>query len=138
MKRVGIDYLEAFDFEDADRRRQAAKHADRVQIPKADYGDGDDKEVFIFADHQAKREKYKAELARLEFEEQIGKLIEAEAVDREWFQLARMVRDALLNIPARLAGVVASESDQRKVHDLIEKEIRQVLTELSHDKVQAA
>ena len=145
LKRVGIDYMMPFDHTEADRRRQAARYADRAQFSKPIYSDpdaplgsqrngansGDEGSEFgIFSEIQAKREHYRSEIARLEFEERIEKLVEKEQVREEAFHLARLVRDAMLNIPSRIAGILAAESDQRKVHDLLENEIRQALEAL--------
>lgn len=47
------------------------------------------------------------------------------------FNKARTVRDNLLNIPGRLAPLVAAESDERRCFALIDQEIRQALVELT-------
>lgn len=62
-----------------------------------------------------------------------GKLVEADEIRIAAFRKARVVRDGLLNLPERLAAVLAAESDANKVHELLTTEIRQVLTELSDD-----
>lgn len=148
LKRVGIDYMQPFDFDDADRRRTAMRHADRAPFAKPIYldpvvpsagADDDGSEPVrpskdpVFAQIQARKEHYRAELARLEFEERIGQLVEKQTVESSAFRLARLVRDAMLNIPARLAGILAAETDQRRVHDLLEQEIRQALEALAVD-----
>jgi hypothetical protein len=38
----------------------------------------------------------------------------------------------MLNIPNRLAAVLAAETDPRRVHDLLSTEIRKALTEFSN------
>lgn len=153
LKRVGIDYMQDFDFAEADRRRQAARSADRMPFAKPIYleppssppggdddkpNEADEQKNPVYAEHQAKRELYRAELTRLEFEERIGRLIQAEAVAAEWFRLTRIVKDAVMNVPSRLAGVLASVNDERKVHDLLEAELRQTLEALTTEKQQAA
>jgi hypothetical protein len=142
LKRVGIDYMQEFDFADADRRRTAARSADRIPFAKPVYDDRqpdqssnplDDEDEggeFVFSKNQAKREHYKAEIARLEYEERIKKLVRVDLVEAEWFRLARLIRDAVLNVPARVAGILAAESDQHKVHGILEKELRQALESL--------
>ncbi|HMS82267.1 MAG TPA: hypothetical protein PKD12_01280 [Nitrospira sp.] len=133
--RVGVDYLNPFDFKEADRRIQEARHADREPFTKAVYGSLTDDEPLDeatkkdpkFIESQARREMFKANLTELEYLEQVGTLIKAEDVDREWFELARLVRDTMLNIPARIADQLAHETDQRKVQDLLEQEIYQAL-----------
>ena len=146
LARLGIDYLNPFDFDDADRRFEAARHADRAAFSSTNYGETDDdsdvdeetKNHPKFIESQARREMFKANLTELEYLEQVGKLIPAEEVDREWFELARLVRDTMLNIPARIADQLAHETDQRKVQDLLEQEIYQALETISSKQAQAA
>lgn len=143
LKRLGIDYMQEFDFADADRRRAAARSADRMPFAKPipghepqvhaqdDDEDDNDGATFIFSENQAKREHYKAELVRLEFDERIGKLTRTDLIEQEAFRIGRQVRDAMLNIPDRLAGVLAAETDQRNIHNILTKEIRQALEALT-------
>lgn len=150
LRRVGVDYMQPFEFAAADRMREAMRHADRAPFSKPIYSDpslpvdtghkqdsagrGDSEQANgknpVFAAIQARKEHYRAELARLELEERIGKLVDKEKVEAEAFRVGRLVRDSMLNIPSRLAGILAAETDQRRVHDLLEKEIRQALEAL--------
>lgn len=145
LRRVGIDYLQPFDFAEADKRREAARHADREAFATPIYNSNTDDEVDPetkkhpkFIESQARREMFKANLTELEYLEQVGKLIPAEEVDREWFELARLVRDTMLNIPARIADQLAHETDQRKVQDMLEAEIYQALEAIAAKEAQAA
>lgn len=148
LRRVGIDYREPFDFADADRRREAARHADRVPFskPKPFYSQSDAganpsgdppgtdqpaPQLQSFSEVQTRERHFKAELARLEFEERIGKLVSVEKVEAEAFRTGRQVRDAMLNIPDRVAGILAAETDQRNIHVILTKEIRQTLEALA-------
>ena len=154
LKRVGVDYFEPFDFALADRLREAARHADRVPLSEPTYGRPDsvsspelpDDQILgqgpygitgpaikSFAEAQARERHFKAKLAELEYEERAGKLVEVEKVEAEAFRIGQQVRDAILNVPSRLSGIVAAESDQRKVHDLLERELRQALEALAVD-----
>jgi phage terminase Nu1 subunit (DNA packaging protein) len=141
---VGINYMEPFDFAQADRLRQAMRHAARAPFSKMIYvdpaaptteEDREDPESKdpAFAEIQKRREHFRAELARLDFEERTGTLVLKDAVSAEWFRIARLVRDAMLNIPSRLAGILTAESDQRTVHNLLEAEIRQALEALADE-----
>lgn len=149
LKRVGIDYFKPFEFSEADRLREAARHADRAKFAKPIYLDpgedpfGDDpgnddpaaSNNPAIAKSQAKKEEFRAKLVELEYEERVGTLVRKDEVEKEMFQIGRLVRDAVLNVPSRLAGIIAAESDQRKVHDLLERELRQALEALSiHDQ----
>lgn len=145
LRRVGIDYMASFDFEDADRRRAAMRHADRAPFTKPIYADpappidpeghedsaGPAVKTPAFAEVQTRKEHYRAELARLQFEQATGQLVEKDKVEAEAFRVGRLVRDAVLNIPSRLAGILAAETDQRRVHDLLEQELRQALEALA-------
>lgn len=149
LQRVGVDYMQAFDFDEADRLRKAARHADREQFSKPIYvkqgenplgDDGDDPDFSpdslkdpAIAKSQAKKEEFRAKLVELEYEERVGTLVKKSEVEKEAFRVGRLVRDAVLNVPSRLAGILAAESDQRKVHDLLEKELRQALEALAID-----
>ena len=68
----------------------------------------------------------------LENQEKRGQLIDAAEARREAYRCARSVRDALLNIPDRLAAELAAESDVTRVHIRLDGEIRQAL-ELLHE-----
>ncbi len=80
---------------------------------------------------RAVRETYNAKLTRLEYEEKTGKLLNAEDVAKDAFALARRVRDRLLNIPSRMASVLASETDSKAIEALLSQELRIALEELS-------
>ena len=54
-----------------------------------------------------------------------------EAVSREVFQIVRTARDAFKNLPPRVSGILAAETDQGKIHILLTTEIHQILEGLS-------
>ena len=80
---------------------------------------------------RAVRETYNAKLTRLDYEERTGKLLNAEDVAKDAFAVARRVRDRLLNIPSRMASVLASETDGKVIEHLLTQELRVALEELS-------
>lgn len=98
-----------------------------VQEPAEDVADvtGDDGETYMEA--KARHERLKADLAALDLAEKEGRLVEAAAVEREAFRVARLVRDGILNIPDRIAGDLAAEDDQFRIHQLLTGEIRKAL-----------
>jgi hypothetical protein len=53
------------------------------------------------------------------------------AADKETFEIIRRARDKFLNIPARLAGILAAESDQARVFEVLTRELHQALEDLS-------
>jgi len=83
-----------------------------------------------FMESKAKRESFLAELARLEYEQKSGTLVQVDDVKRESFRVARIVRDSMLNIPDRVAAELAAETDPFKVQQRLSAEIRLALIEL--------
>lgn len=75
--------------------------------------------------------KAKADRAQLDLALRAGHLYEKEAMDKAMFERGRQVRDALLSIPDRVAGIIAAEMDQTKVHALLYKELHQALVDLT-------
>jgi hypothetical protein len=102
----------------------APKHA-----PKPDAAAGGP----TYAQSRAVRELYLARLAKIEFEERAGKLISRDEVTVAAFTKARTVRDNLLNIPDRVAAMLAAETDPVRTHQILTDEIRKALIELSGD-----
>lgn len=88
-------------------------------------------ESISMADARAMKERYLALMAKLEYEMESGKLIEAEDARRAAFAAARKARDMLLTMADRLAPVVAGLSDQFQCHQAITAEVRRVCDELS-------
>ena len=84
---------------------------------------------------RAIREAYAARLAKLEFEERTGKLLNADEVKVKHFNLARLLRDRIQQIPRKVApqivAAVVVQPDQRVVEDLLMEAIREALEELS-------
>lgn len=85
--------------------------------------------------HRAKsaREAIEARRAQVLLERLMGELVAVADVKREYFAIARTVRDGLLALPDRLAPTLAVEGDARQVHELLAAEIEQVLHGLSRD-----
>ncbi len=131
LERVGINYLAFFDFAEADRRREAWVRANcdsSINVHSVD-----DPIAGSLGEAQTRERHFKANLAELEYQERITQLVRKADVEREAFRVGRLVRDAILNVPSRLAGILASESDQRKVHDLLDRELCQALEALALD-----
>ena len=78
-----------------------------------------------------KSEVEKAKLLEIKARAEAGKYVDADEVKVAAFNRARVVRDSLLNIPERLAAVLAAEEDASRVHALLHAEIRSALEDLS-------
>ncbi len=84
-----------------------------------------------YARARAVRENYLARLAKIEFEERSGKLVSRDEVQVAAFNKFRTFRDGMLNIPDRVAAVLAAESDPARVHEILAIEIRKALLEFA-------
>ena len=78
-----------------------------------------------------KTEVERGKLLEIRARAESGKLVSADEVKIAAFRRARIVRDGMLNLPDRLAAILAAEHDATKVHTLMTTEIRTVLVELS-------
>ena len=120
------------DVEQADREWD--RNTSPVNAPKrAPRGGGGAAGGPTYAQSRAVRELYLARLAKIEFEERAGKLVSRDQVTVAAFTKARTVRDNLLNIPDRVAAVLAAETDPVRTHQILTDEIRKALIELSGD-----
>ena len=84
---------------------------------------------------RAVREHYQARLAKLEYEEKVGSLISKDEVQVATFNQFRQYRDGMLNIPDRVAAMLAAETDAAKCYEILATEIRKALNEFSDSPV---
>lgn len=106
-----------------------SKGGNRMTAKPAELHEDGDTAAASYAKSRAKREAYAAELARLEVQEKLGTLVDADEVKRAAFSTARQIRDGLLNMPDRLAAELAAMTDQFEIHRVLTEEIRRVLTD---------
>lgn len=79
---------------------------------------------------RAVRERASADIITLRAAQMAGTLIEVEAVAKTWASIASDVRTAMLQIPARLAPLLA-QRDQHTVRTTLDTEIRAALERLA-------
>lgn len=77
------------------------------------------------------REEAEAEMAALAVMERRGQLVSREKVRAELGRRLAGLREALLQMPARMQSVLAAETDEAKVHDLLQDEIFSVLAHVA-------
>ena len=135
LEKVGINYAKPFNFSKADR--QIAAMGDPARAPftkraiKANGKVNGKGSGGTYANYRKQREKWKAEEAEIKVRKMASELIEVEKVKQIVFEQSRQVRDAIQSIPDRLAGIVAAEMDQAKVHAILTKELHQALEGLT-------
>jgi hypothetical protein len=80
-----------------------------------------------------KNEVERGKLLEAKVKSEIGQLVSAEAVRNAMFAKGRIIRDGILNVPGRVSSLLATINDASKIHEILMKELREVLTELSRD-----
>ena len=94
----------------------------------------DNRKAVDFAAARTMREAFRAKMAKMEYEEKAGKLTDATKVREDAFRAGRIIRDALLGIPDRLADILAAEQDPRQVRQCLQDELESALEQLTHSK----
>lgn len=90
--------------------------------------------LLTYEEARRRRELAEAQKAELQLAELQGDLIRTADVRAAYAKRAAGLREALLQIPARLAAVVAAEGDQAKCHDILQAELHQVLGQITTEE----
>ena len=109
------------------RRRRVPKNADIAAIGAIG---GQETLSTMLLKSRIKTEVERGKMAELDRRRREGELVERSEVEEAAFSNARRVRDALMNIPGRVASLYAAETDPHKIHQNLEDEIRTVLIDL--------
>lgn len=91
-----------------------------------------------FFNAQRRKEIALANLRELEEKLKCGSLIEVDAVRVEWGKHISAVKNSLLLLPSKLAPKLATSTEVLKCQHLLDKALRDVLTELSDYQANAA
>nr|WP_295741507.1 hypothetical protein [uncultured Acidocella sp.] len=130
LQAAAREYLASRDIGRGQRRaNEAASDGAAPHAPPA----AEDEKIESYQKSAARLQHYKAALAEIEYQIQTGTLVRKDDLDREVFRFHRSIRDKLLNIPDRTAAILAAETDQVKVHAILTKEIRRVLSVLADE-----
>ena len=84
-----------------------------------------------YAEARARKETAMAGLRELQLKVRTGELVTKESVRAATFDVNRRTRDTLYNLPPRVSGILAAETDQDKIYAILMKEIAQIMEELS-------
>jgi len=91
---------------------------------------GDDDDDAGYWHSKARRERAEADLAELKLAEQRAELVRAQDVYVELARVFATFRGTMQQIPYRMAAILAAETDQARVHDLLASEITAALLHL--------
>ncbi len=103
-----------------------------------DRSDKSGKDDHGYLEHRARTEEFRSKAAELEYLKDLGLLISATEAREANFLRYRTLRDKLLNVPDRVATILAAERDAGRVHQQLTAEIKRVLSELSIDATATA
>lgn len=80
-----------------------------------------------------KEEHLEKRIRKLDMDDAIAKgvLVEKKEVEKQAFDSARKVRDAMLNIPDRISSILATEKKETKVRKLLIAEIKNALVDIN-------
>jgi hypothetical protein len=78
-----------------------------------------------------KNEIERGKLLEAKVKTEMGQLISVEKVRQAMFAKGRIIRDGILNVPDRVSSLLATISDASQIHEILMKELREVLEELS-------
>ena len=89
------------------------------------------KTALTFTKARSAKTAIEAKIADLKYKTIAGELVDASDVEREASDLARNLRDSILNLPDKISPILAAETDINEVHELLTRELRTCLEELS-------
>ena len=115
------------DVEAADREWKENSSPPRGQGQKNGTPGMGESNPLTFARARAEHEQLKLELTRAELEAKRGNLVPRELVERVLFDKGHEVRDAVLQVPVRLAASVAASGDPQECLDIMREALREAL-----------
>jgi len=86
-----------------------------------------------YAQSRAIKEAYLARLKKLEYERELGALVDADQVRRDGYAAGKLVQSKMLAIPDRLAGQLAGMTEVAAIKRVLIDEIRYALSEVADD-----
>jgi len=107
-----------------------AKKRDNLKQEEAREINKPDNEPSAYQKSKAAREFFNAKIARLNYEERAGTLVDAEQVKKESFKVGRRVRDSMLGLPERLAAELANMTEPREIAVYLKEQIAGALKDL--------
>lgn len=130
--RIDVEIIKGqkkIDWKDADEKW--SQNTDTYRPSSTDSGTTKKVKGPTYQQSRAIREAYQAKLAKIEYEQKIGKLVDADQVKRHAFEMGRRIRDAILNIPARISNELLSADNAFDIEQILNREFDEVLKNLS-------
>lgn len=89
--------------------------------------ESDSPKIYTLQDALVKDKYYSAALKKQKLDMQAGTLVLKADVEKEAFDCARQIRDAMLNIPNRVSAILAAEKEESVIDKILTTEIIQAL-----------
>ena len=102
----------------------------REDIKRQEEPSLDDAAYPAISESRAKLESFKAELAKLEHDREVGTLVDAEAVKTEWFKIITEAKTKFLALPAKAKANIPDLTIADT--SVLERLVREALEDLSH------
>lgn len=115
---------------DPNRADVSLRHAatrERVMVPEMPDDDIDGAGGATYQESRAKKEKYLALQAKVDYEKSIGDLAERAEVERDWSAVAVILRTSLERIPESMSAELAAETDENRIHAMLVEQIESIL-----------
>jgi hypothetical protein len=96
---------------------------------------GADKVANEYRAHRSERERYSSLKQKLEYEQLVGQTINVDEAKRIAFTSFRSLRDAVMNVAARIKDQLAAETDPQECERLLEDELAAALGSIDVGKL---
>jgi hypothetical protein len=87
-----------------------------------------------YADARAVREVYQARLAKLLYEEKMGRLVDSKMVEEQAGEVARLLRQSILNVPLKYAHELFAAPDVNAHTEIHTKALIEALEQVANDR----
>jgi hypothetical protein len=87
-----------------------------------------------YADARAVREVYQARLAKLLYEEKMGRLVDSKMVEEQAGDMARLLRQAILNVPLKYAHELFAAPDVNAHTEIHTKALIEALEQVANER----
>lgn len=114
-----------------DPDQSARANAPKGKSARVAGSDETEKTGTAYWDARTRRETAEASRAELDLQKQSGSLVERDRVREAAYRTGRMMRDALLSVPTRLAPELSGITDAWEIERRMTAALRQVLDDMS-------
>lgn len=86
-----------------------------------------------YGEAKARREHFLALQAELNYVERVNELVEADQVEKEAIEIAKLVREEVFKLLGKLSKILAAETDSNKYYRILSDEIEDTLRRLGQE-----